>query len=151
MKIGEKASFIVTLTSRAAKDNGYANPAEIVCELEAQESGAFAYGNQTATVLSMTDPEGTVTRKVYDTRYSKGDFESVCNDLLWDYFGENIDEIDRTDIERQFILRLYDFSGKQIKQKTFKAYGWHDAENKEMKFRKAFGLEWADSQMNILK
>lgn len=151
MKIGDTATFIVTFTSEFAKLHNCEEPVEITFTFKAEESGAFPYGNQSATVMEWTWIDGTKNRRIFDTRYSRGDFEHVCNDILWDYCGDNIDEIDRVDVEQKFMIRFYNFSGKQIKQKTFKAFGWHDAEQKGQEFRKKFGLESADCQMNLLK
>lgn len=77
MKIGDKATFIVNY--------GIAD-LEVICE--AKESGAFAYGNQTATVMRWMY-DGMPNRRIVDTRYASGKFEDVCIELIRDYFGEN--------------------------------------------------------------
>lgn len=151
MKIGETATFIITLTSQCAKENGFAEPAEVTVTFESKASGAFDYGNGSATVMKWAEPTGKEFSKVYDTRYMRGDFDSVCRDLMYDYFGSNIDEIDRIDIEQRFRLRVYDYSGKQIKQKTFSAFGWHDAERKEIDLLNAWNMASCDRQLSILK
>lgn len=151
MKIGEKATFIITLTSQCAKENGFADPAEMTVTLESKASGSFDYGNGSATVMKWTDPSGLEFSRVYDTRYMRGDFNHVCYDLMNDYFGENIDEIDRIDIEQRFRLRVYDLSGKQIKQKTFSAFGWHGAEEKKRDLMSDWNLESCDTQLSILE
>lgn len=63
------------------------------------ESGAFAYGNGTATVLIATDREsGKPHKRVLDTRYVTGikkeqGFRQFVFDELSAYYGENAVEV----------------------------------------------------------
>ena len=92
MKAGEKATYTVYLTDRIVKERMIPYKSFEV-NFEAVESGAFQYGNQTTTVW--VDDSGHSHH--VDTRYWVGTFDKCCRQILDDYYGRNIEKVERHD------------------------------------------------------
>ena len=95
MTVGEKALYKVTLSDYIVNELELDSNVEWV-KFEIVESGAFNYGNHTATVVSILpasgDPERSIT---YDTRYFIGSIEDVAETIIEEYYGKNLKSFEK--------------------------------------------------------
>ena len=95
MTIGDKALYKVTLSDYIVNELELDSNIEWV-RFEIVESGAFNYGNHTATVVSILpangDPEHSIT---YDTRYFIGSTDDVAETIIEDYYGKNLKSFEK--------------------------------------------------------
>lgn len=140
MKVGEKATFRIELTDKICKQNHYDSNIA-TATVEVQESGAFAYGNRTATVMVITAPDGSTQRHVYDTRYVVEPFDKFAWDLVADYLGENLDCMERTDTVKTYRFRAFMYR-TQVKQKTIHANTEENAYAKWIEYARKKGIEY---------
>ena len=87
MKVGNKATYICHLTDEVVARRGLPYTSFEV-SFEVVESGAFAYGNQTATIMT----ESTGAERYFDTRYWHDSFEDLCHHLISDSYGKNVEK-----------------------------------------------------------
>lgn len=67
--------------------------------VDVSKSGAFDYGNGTSTTVTRMNDTGEIGVRYFDTRYCKGDFENLIEDLVWTIFGENAERFEIVKIE----------------------------------------------------
>ena len=87
MKIGDKAVYRIWLTDEEVSRCNCKKTLDV--EFDVIESGAFHYGNGTATVFKITDDRN---EQVYDTRYWTSTFPHLCQRIIEDYFGSNCEK-----------------------------------------------------------
>ena len=93
--IGQKVLYKVTLKDSIVKELDLDSNIEWVT-LEVIPSGAFSYGNGTATRVTILpasgEPERTTT---YDTRYFVGSIDEVAESIINDWYGSNLENYEK--------------------------------------------------------
>ncbi len=93
--IGQKVLYKITLTDSIVKELDLDSNVEWLT-LEVISSGAFKYGNGTATRVTILpasgEPERTTT---YDTRYFVGSIDEVAEAIITDWYGSNLENYEK--------------------------------------------------------
>ena len=92
MEIGKKAFYRVWLTDETVNRCNCNKTLDV--SFEVIESGAFHYGNGTATVFTIAEDR---YEQVYDTRYWSSTFPKLCERIIEDYFGSNCEKAEEID------------------------------------------------------
>lgn len=88
IEVGLTATSFITIKPEVVAERE-CNPV-VRMDFEVVASGANQYGNCTSTVVTRDDiGKSWCNPKHYDTRYFKGSFEELCEQIVEDTFGEN--------------------------------------------------------------